>query len=252
MVIVSSELRTIDVAFHPGSSSPTSIALMSEIKRASPSKGDISLSANAASQALTYALAGASVISVLTEPTWFKGTLLDLRLARQAVDALPTRPAFLRKDFILDEYQIDEARLYGADTILLIVAMLSPERLKALYDYSTKVRGMEPLVEVNNAEEMRRALELGARVIGVNNRNLHDFNVDMGTTSRLADIVVEHNRESERETILCALSGISAREDVEVYRGQGVGAVLVGEALMRASKGQTEAFIKNLLGWELP
>jgi anthranilate synthase/indole-3-glycerol phosphate synthase/phosphoribosylanthranilate isomerase len=223
---------------------------MSEIKRASPSKGDISLSANAASQALTYALSGASTISVLTEPTWFKGTLLDLRLARQAVDSIPTRPAFLRKDFILDEYQIDEARLFGADTVLLIVAMLEPQRLKVLYEYSTKVRGMEPLVEVNNAEEMKQALELGARVIGVNNRNLHDFNVDMGTTSRLADIVLEHNKKSGKETILCALSGISTREDVEVYRNQGVGAVLVGEALMRAPKGQTEVFIKNLLGWE--
>jgi anthranilate synthase/indole-3-glycerol phosphate synthase/phosphoribosylanthranilate isomerase len=163
-------------------------ALMAEIKRASPSKGPIALSANAAQQALTYALSGASVISVLTEPTWFKGSLLDLRLARQAVDSLPNRPALLRKDFILDEYQIAEARLYGADTVLLIVAMLPLTRLRALYDYSLSL-GMEPLVEVNNAREMEAALALGARVIGVNNRNLHDFQVDMGTTSRLADMV---------------------------------------------------------------
>ncbi|KAF6752841.1 indole-3-glycerol phosphate synthase [Ephemerocybe angulata] len=226
------------------------VSLMSEIKRASPSKGDIALSANAASQAQTYALSGASVISVLTEPTWFKGTLLDLRLARTAADAAYIkpgsqdyeRPAFLRKDFIFDEYQIDEARLYGADTVLLIVAMLSQDRLSALYNYSVQVRGMEPLVEVNNAEEMQRALEIGAKVIGVNNRNLHDFNVDMGTTSRLADMV------SGKDVVLCALSGISTKEDVEVYRKQGVGAVLVGEALMRAPEGQTGPFIKNLLG----
>lgn len=215
-------------------------ALMAEIKRASPSKGPIALSANAAQQALTYALSGASVISVLTEPTWFKGSLLDLRLARQAVDSLANRPALLRKDFILDEYQIAEARLYGADTVLLIVAMLPLTRLRALYDYSLSL-GMEPLVEVNNAREMEAALALGARVIGVNNRNLHDFQVDMGTTSRLADMV------KGQEVILCALSGITCGEDVRQYVQQGVGAVLVGEALMRAKN--TRAFIAELLDW---
>jgi anthranilate synthase / indole-3-glycerol phosphate synthase / phosphoribosylanthranilate isomerase len=215
-------------------------ALMAEIKRASPSKGPIALSANAAQQALTYALSGASVISVLTEPSWFKGSLLDLRLARQAVDALPNRPALLRKDFILDEYQIAEARLHGADTVLLIVAMLPPARLRALYEYSLSL-GMEPLVEVNNAREMEAALTLGARVIGVNNRNLHDFQVDMGTTSRLADMV------KGQEVILCALSGITGGEDVRRYVQQGVGAVLVGEALMRAK--DTRAFIAELLDW---
>jgi len=215
-------------------------ALMAEIKRASPSKGPIALSANAAQQALTYALSGASVISVLTEPTWFKGSLLDLRLARQAVDALPNRPALLRKDFVLDEYQIAEARLHGADTVLLIVAMLPPARLRALYDYSLSL-GMEPLVEVNNAREMETAVALGARVIGVNNRNLHDFQVDLGTTSRLADMV------KGQEVILCALSGITGGEDVRRYVQQGVGAVLVGEALMRAK--DTRAFIAELLDW---
>ncbi|TFY59081.1 hypothetical protein EVG20_g7921, partial [Dentipellis fragilis] len=175
-------------------------ALMAEIKRASPSKGPIALTANAAQQALSYALAGASVISVLTEPTWFKGSLLDMRLARQAIDSLPQRPAILRKDFVLDEYQIAEARLHGADTVLLIVAMLPLVRLQALYAYSLSL-GMEPLVEVNNAREMEAALALGAKVIGVNNRNLHDFQVDMGTTSRLADMV------AGRDVTLCALSG---------------------------------------------
>ncbi|KAN0131913.1 N-anthranilate isomerase [Lactarius tabidus] len=213
-------------------------ALMAEIKRASPSKGPIALSTNAAQQALTYALSGASAISVLTEPTWFKGSLLDLRLARQAVESLPNRPALLRKDFILDEYQIAEARLYGADTVLLIVAMLPPTRLRALYDYSLSL-GMEPLVEVNNASEMEAALVLGARVIGVNNRNLHDFQVDMGTTTRLADMV------KGQDVILCALSGITGPEDVRQYVQQGVGAVLVGEALMRAK--DTRSFIAELL-----
>ncbi|THH02277.1 hypothetical protein EW026_g540 [Hermanssonia centrifuga] len=218
-------------------------ALMAEVKRASPSKGPIAMQTNAAQQALTYALAGAAVISVLTEPTWFKGSLLDMRLARQAIDNLPNRPAILRKDFILEEYQIDEARLHGADTVLLIVAMLPVKRLRELYAYS-KSLGMEPLVEVNNAKEMETALELGSKVVGVNNRNLHDFNVDMGTTSRLAEMV------REREVILCALSGISDAKDVITYVEQGVGAVLVGEALMRAT--DTHAFIRQLLSAPAP
>lgn len=216
------------------------MALMAEIKRASPSKGPIAMGINAAEQAQRYALAGASVISVLTEPTWFKGSLLDMRLAREAVANLPNRPAILRKDFILDEYQIAEARLWGADTVLLIVAMLPPARLRTLYAYSLGL-GMEPLVEVNNAKEMALALELGAAVIGVNNRNLHDFEVDMGTTSRLVDMV------KGREVVLCALSGIVGNADVKAYREQGVGAVLVGEALMRAK--DPSKFIRELLDW---
>ena len=216
------------------------MALMAEIKRASPSKGPIAMGINAAEQAQRYALAGASVISVLTEPTWFKGSLLDMRLAREAVANLPNRPAILRKDFVLDEYQIAEARLWGADTVLLIVAMLPPARLRTLYAYSLGL-GMEPLVEVNNAKEMALALELGAAVIGVNNRNLHDFEVDMGTTSRLVDMV------KGREVVLCALSGIAGSADVRGYREQGVGAVLVGEALMRAK--DPSNFIRELLDW---
>ena len=213
-------------------------ALMAEIKRASPSKGPISMSANAGKQALNYALSGASVISVLTEPTWFKGSLLDMRLARQAVDSLPDRPAILRKDFVLDEYQISEARLHGADTVLLIVAMLPLTRLQALYTFSLSL-GMEPLVEVNNSKEMEIALSIGAKVIGVNNRNLHSFDVDMGTTTRLVDMV------RERDVILCALSGITGPEDVRGYSAQGVKGVLVGEALMRAE--DPRKFIRELL-----
>ncbi|KIY66905.1 indole-3-glycerol phosphate synthase [Cylindrobasidium torrendii FP15055 ss-10] len=227
---------------NPGTSSstPSSVSLMSEIKRASPSKGPIAMDINPAAQALAYAKAGASTISVLTEPTWFKGSLLDMRLARQAIDGLPDRPAILRKEFILTEYQIAEARLWGADTVLLIVAMLEQETLERLYKYSVGL-GMEPLVEVNNEKEMEVAVKLGAKVIGVNNRNLHNFEVDMGTTSRLVDMV------RERDIVLCALSGISNRGDVETYREQGVRAVLIGEALMRAE--DVSQFIVQLLGW---
>lgn len=226
-----------DVVSRLRQSSPT---LLAEVKRASPSKGNIDATANAAEQALQYALAGASVVSVLTEPKWFRGTIHDMRQVREAFSNLPNRPCVLRKDFIVDRYQILEGRLYGADTVLLIVAMLNDEVLHDLYNYS-KSLGMEPLVEVNNAEEMARANALGAKVIGVNNRNLHSFDVDMETTSRLAEMVPEG-------TILCALSGITGRADVEMYVKQGVHGVLVGEALMRAWN--LKEFVTDLLGLE--
>ncbi|KAJ3039437.1 bifunctional tryptophan synthase trp1 [Rhizophlyctis rosea] len=215
-----------------------SVAVMAEIKRASPSKGNIDISAHAPTQALHYAHGGASVISVLTEPKWFKGSLEDMRQVRAALDGLPNRPAVLRKDFIIDRYQILEARVYGADTLLLIVAILTDEELIDLLQYSREL-GMEPMVEVANAEEMRRAVAVGSKVIGVNNRDLHTFNVDMNRTSDLASMVPPG-------TILAALSGITSRADVEKYISGGAEAVLVGEALMRTS--DKRAFIQNLLG----
>lgn len=218
--------------------SPFPLSLMAEIKRASPSKGIISLSTSAPAQARTYALAGASVISVLTEPEWFKGSIDDLRSVRQALEGMPNRPAVLRKEFIFEEYQILEARLAGADTVLLIVKMLDEATLTRLYTYSLSL-GMEPLVEVNTASEMAIAMSLGAKVIGVNNRNLASFEVDLETTSRLMNQV-------SKDTIVCALSGISAPKDVEGYKKNGVSAVLVGEALMRAP--DTAKFITELLG----
>ncbi|CCX06456.1 indole-3-glycerol phosphate synthase-domain-containing protein [Pyronema domesticum] len=217
----------------------TKTALMAEIKRASPSKGSIDIDAIAAVQARTYALAGAATISVLTEPEWFKGSIEDLRAARQAVEGMPNRPAILRKEFIFDTYQILEARLAGADTVLLIVKMLDDQLLQELYNYS-KSLGMEPLVEVNSREEMTRALKLGAKVIGVNNRDLHSFKVDLETTSGLVDMI------DASQVTLAALSGISSRADVERYEADGVGAVLVGESLMRAGK-NVSAFISELL-----
>lgn len=214
------------------------LSLMAEIKRASPSKGIIAASTCAPAQARKYAMAGASVISVLTEPEWFKGSIDDLRAVRQSLEGIPNRPAVLRKEFVFDEYQILEARLAGADTVLLIVKMLSVELLTRLYNYSRSL-GMEPLVEVNTPEEMKIAVDLGAEVIGVNNRDLTSFEVDLGTTSRLMDQVPE-------ATIVCALSGISGPKDVEAYKKDGVKAILVGEALMRAK--DTAAFVSELLG----
>jgi anthranilate synthase / indole-3-glycerol phosphate synthase / phosphoribosylanthranilate isomerase len=218
--------------------SPYPLSLMAEIKRASPSKGIISLSTCAPSQAREYALAGASVISVLTEPKWFKGCIDDLAMVRRALEGMPNRPAVLRKEFIFHEYQILEARLAGADTVLLIVKMLDEASLSRLYDYSVSL-GMEPLVEVNTVEEMDIAVKLGSKVIGVNNRNLANFEVDLDTTSRLMSRV-------PKGTIVCALSGISGPKDVEPYLKNGVGAVLVGEALMRAR--DAAQFAKELLG----
>ena len=218
-------------------------ALFAEIKRASPSKGKISVTTSPAAQALKYALSGAHLISVLTEPKWFLGSLQDMLHARMAVANLPNRPAILRKDFILSRYQVLESRIWGADTILLIVSMLPEALLRDLYSYSLEL-GMEPLVEVNNAKEMEIALSLNAKVIGVNNRNLHDFNVDMNTTSRLADMVKGHN------VTLAALSGISTPEDIKRYAAEGVGAVLIGESLMRAD--DPARFIQELFSIPQP
>ncbi|KAF4123158.1 anthranilate synthase / indole-3-glycerol phosphate synthase / phosphoribosylanthranilate isomerase [Geosmithia morbida] len=205
---------------------PFDVSLMSEIKRGSPSKGIFALDISAPVQARKYALAGASVISVLTEPEWFKGSIDDLRAVRQVLNGMPNRPAILRKEFIFDEYQILEGRLAGADTVLLIVKMLEPELLERLYRYSLSL-GMEPLVEVQNAEEMTAAVKLGSRVIGVNNRNLESFEVDIKTTSRLRSMVPE-------STVICALSGINTYQDVLENKKGGIDAVLVGEAIMRA------------------
>lgn len=203
------------------------IAVMAEIKRASPSKGDIALDADAAQQAASYARAGAAAISVLTEPHWFKGTLEDMRSVRACLEGLVgDRPAVLRKEFIIDPYQVVEARVAGADAVLLIVACLSAAELRELMKL-TEDLGMEALVEVNSSDEMTRALDAGATVVGVNNRNLHTFDVDLGTTARVA-------KGLPSDVLLAALSGISTREDVQRFQDVGAAAVLVGEALMRA------------------
>lgn len=216
--------------------SPFDVALLAEIKRASPSKGVFAMDINAPTQAKKYALAGASVISVLTEPEWFKGSIEDLRAVRQVLNGMPNRPAILRKEFIFEEYQILEARLAGSDTVLLIVKMLETDVLERLYKYSLSL-GMEPLVEVQNAEEMTTAIKLGAKVIGVNNRNLETFEVDLGTTRSLRSMI-------PKETIICALSGINSHQDVQDCKNDGVNAVLVGEAIMRAP--DASEFIREL------
>ncbi len=215
------------------------MALIAEIKRASPSKGDIAPGADAAAQGRIYAAAGAAAISVLTEPTWFKGSLADLLAVRRAVDDLGgNRPAILRKDFIVDPYQLVEAAVYGADAALLIVACLDDATLRSLI-HECQQLDMEPFVEVNNADEAERAVAAGAALIGVNNRDLRSFTVDLSTTDRLAGIFPEH-------VLLAALSGISTRADVERFQAAGARAVLVGEALMSANN--PAAKMRELLG----
>lgn len=215
------------------------MAVIAEVKRASPSKGDIAPGLDAVAQAQKYAAGGAAGISVLTEPTWFKGSLEDMAGIRASVDVMGAdRPAILRKDFIIDEYQVLEARVHGADSVLLIVGSLDDARLCRLMERSRSL-GMEPLVEVNNADEMDRAVAAGARVIGINNRDLRNFRVDLGTTDRLASRV-------GGEILLAALSGISKREDVQRFQAAGAGAVLVGEALMVAE--DPAAAVRALVG----
>ena len=217
------------------------MALIAEIKRASPSKGDIAPGMDAAEQGLAYAKAGAAGISVLTEPTWFKGPLEDMLAVRDALDGLGgTRPAVVRKDFVIDEYQVIEARAHGADAVLLIVACLDDDALGRLQS-ATEALGMEALVEVNSASEMERALAIGATIIGVNNRDLRSFHVDLATTDRLAGMV-------PNGTLLAALSGIHNRADVERFAAAGAEAVLVGEALMLTPDPLAKA--RELLGLE--
>jgi anthranilate synthase/indole-3-glycerol phosphate synthase/phosphoribosylanthranilate isomerase len=161
-----------------------------------------------------------------------------LAAARSAVSSLPNRPAILRKDFLVDDYQVLEARAHGADSVLLIVAILDDSTLMKLLRAS-RALAMEPLVEVNNEIEMERALAGGAAVVGVNNRDLRDFSVDLATTGRLAKLVPEG-------VLLAALSGVGSRADVEPFWRAGASAVLVGEALMRAA--DPAALIRELAG----
>ncbi|KAI9227173.1 MAG: indole-3-glycerol phosphate synthase-domain-containing protein [Piptocephalis tieghemiana] len=219
------------------------MSLIAEVKRASPSRGSIDDSLDAGEVAREYAMAGAAAISVLTEPTWFHGSLDDLRAVRASTQWLgPRRPAILRKEFILDPYQILEARLAGADSILLILAILDDPTFHQCL-YLARSLGMEPLVEVATSQEMTRAVAAGSKVIGVNNRDLHTFTVDPKRTANLASGIT-----LSPDTLLVALSGITGREAVQNYQSVGAKAILVGEALVRAA--DKPAFVRHLLGQE--
>lgn len=205
------------------------IAIISEFKRASPSKGMINNGVEPAEQAVCYEQAGASAISVLTDSTFFKGSFSDLRAVREVVN-LP----ILCKDFMIDSSQIDMAVNNGADIILLIVAALDEDTLGNLYQYAIDL-DLEVLVEVHNQTELEMALKLGAQLIGVNNRDLKTFNVSLSATETLAKSV------KDAGAFLISESGIHKKEDVERVRNAGANGILVGEALM-TSPNLSQAF----------
>jgi indole-3-glycerol phosphate synthase len=197
------------------------ISLIAEMKRASPSAGPIRPDAGVAEIVRAYEAGGAAAVSVLTEPTRFGGSLADLAEARDACD-LP----LLRKDFIVDEYQLVEARVNGADAVLLIVAALARGRLEQMMHAAADL-GMDTLVEVHDEEEVAAAIEAGAELLGINNRDMHSLEVDLNTTFRLLPDI-------PAGTVVVAESGVQERADVRALEEAGVDAILVGEALMRA------------------
>ncbi len=215
------------------------LRLIAEVKRASPSKGVFDEALDAAERAHNYAEAGAAAVSVLTEPAFFRGSIADLRAARGALGDDPCRPALLRKEFIFDPYQLREARANGADAALLIAMMLEPLALAELVD-RTRALGMEPLVEVHDEDELRAALDAGARVIGVNNRDLRSFEEDLATTERLAPLL-------PAEVTLVAESGIRGAPDARRMAVAGAHALLVGEALVLAGAARVHERARELM-----
>ena len=197
------------------------INIIAEFKRQSPSKGAINSGADPVTTARAYQSAGAAAISILTEEDYFAGSLADLRAVRSKVQ-LP----ILRKDFIFDQYQVYETAEAGADALLLIVGLLNDSELLNLRSLAEDELGMDALVEVHNIDEMQRAISAGARLIGVNNRDLRTFNVSVATSEELARLAPE-------DTILISESGLSP-EAVGKLRALGYRGFLVGEALMRA------------------
>jgi indole-3-glycerol phosphate synthase len=206
--------------------------VIAECKRRSPSRGVLRSDYDPAAIATGYDRAGAAAISVLTEPTFFDGSLEHLAVVRQA-----TQLPILRKDFIVDRYQILESRAAGADAILLIVAALSPEALSNLYRTATDA-GLDVLVEVHELSELPMALEAGATIIGVNNRNLRTLEVDTSVTSEIADLIPQ-------DVVAVAESGLRTIDDLRVLQTRGYDAFLIGERFMTAD--DPGAALKGLL-----
>ncbi|MFO7686012.1 MAG: indole-3-glycerol phosphate synthase TrpC [Desulfobacterales bacterium] len=214
---------------------PHGVNVIAEIKRASPSKGVIRENIDPAQYARRYESAGAAAVSVLTDEGFFHGSSSDLRRARAA-----TRLPVLRKDFIISSYQVFESVALGADAVLLIVRILSEHQLEDYLSLSRELQ-VDALVEVHSEEEFDIASLAGARLIGVNNRNLDVFKTDLDTSIRLA-------RRFEPQQIGVAESGIHTREDILKIRTAGIFNFLIGESLVRAD--DTRGFLKNLLGTE--
>lgn len=202
----------------------THLQVISEIKRASPSKGIINANVNPIRQAHLYEQSGAAAISILTDEVFFKGSIEDLRDVAQTV-SIPV----LCKDFIIDSSQINRAYEAGASVILLIVAALSQQTLRNLHDYASSLK-LEVLVEVHNLEELERALAIPSKLIGVNNRDLRTFKVDLSETEKIAAQFPFHE-----DRALISESGIETRGDAKRVAKAGASAILVGETLMKST-----------------
>ncbi|WP_411843602.1 indole-3-glycerol phosphate synthase TrpC [Salinicoccus sp. HZC-1] len=198
------------------------MAVIAEVKRSSPSKGDINQGVNPAEQAAKYTAGGADTISVLTDQKFFSGSMEDLKSVKQTVDV-----PVLNKDFIIDERQINTAYRYGADVILLIVAALSDTQLERLYTHA-KSLDLDVLVEIHDEAEMERALKIKPEIIGINNRDLKTFTVDIANTENIL------KKYGTKEAVFIAESGIKTADDALRMKNAGAKALLVGETLMMA------------------
>ncbi len=212
---------------------PAELGLVAEVKKASPSVGTIVTDFDPVAVACAYEAAGAHAVSVLTDEQFFQGHLSYLSRVRESI-----RLPCLRKDFTVHEVQIYEASVAGADAVLLIVAALEQERLEALYRTAERCQ-LDVLVEVHSMEELDRALDIGARIIGINNRNLTTFEVDLGATESISEEVPEG-------VLLVSESGIKSGADTQRVFDCGCNAILVGETLMRS--GDVNASVRELLG----
>lgn len=217
------EIKSLSVksSFKKSISRPHHINLIAEIKKASPSKGILRGDFNPVKIAITYQANGASAISVLTDERFFEGKLEYIQKVRGNV-SIP----ILRKDFFIDEYQIYETVASGAEAILLIPEILSMAEMAKFYNLATEL-GLDCLVEVHNEEDIEKALAIGASIIGINNRDLHTFKVDLAVTQRLIRLIPQNK-------VIVSESGIKSYEDIMFLKSLGINAVLVGEAFMEA------------------
>ncbi|SER90099.1 indole-3-glycerol phosphate synthase [Gracilibacillus ureilyticus] len=216
------QAKRVNISLYDSFMKSEKMSIIAEMKRASPSKGLINDGVEPADQGQLYEACGAGAISVLTDQPFFKGTMRDMQDVREVVN-IPV----LNKDFIIDEIQIDRAYDAGANLILLIAAALPEARLQQLYNYAEQ-KGLEILFEVHNEEEMETAKRIGAKIVGINNRDLKTFHVDLAVTERLAKMV------DTDQTLLISESGMKVREDVERVAHSGAKGILVGETMMRS------------------
>ena len=221
--VMAKEAKAICVrsSFKKSISRPHHINLIAEIKKASPSKGILRGDFNPVKIGITYQANGASAISVLTDERFFEGHIEYIKTVKESV-SIPV----LRKDFILDEYQVYESVVAGADAILLIAELLSSNEIAGLYNLATSL-GLDVLMETHTEEDVEKALATGSSIIGINNRDLHTFKVDLGVTQKLIRLIPQNK-------IKVSESGIRTYEDVMFLKSLGVNAVLIGEAFMEA------------------